>query len=457
MNIALLKKIEELPAEKLQLLLKRLPPASESQKRLFQLENDLKSLNNTICLTISTEGKLDINALLKSFNLLKSRHETLRTTLIQINGEIKQIISPKETEPDIELIDHSDLTQSEKEEKTGKLITTESEKKFDLSKNPPWNIKIIKQAEDLHFLLLTFHQIIFDGLSTNILLEEIYALYLNETQKANISLPPLELQYKDYSIYERNFLTEDLTKKETDFWKKYLDNPPQNPRFPQIKPRTEKVLYRAEQLFFNLDTGKTTKIKELSRKTNLSFFMIGLAVLSETVYSYTTQNDLIISIPVAGRNLQGSEKLIGSFVNMIPVRIRKSESTDQSEFLNVVKNEVLTAQEHQNFPFRRILEALYPNKQLSNYGEAGEEPLFRIACDYKATEQKKASSGEKGNLDIRIIDSETKFTGCDLFVKFWEEENCFQGSILYNSELLSPQTVNTISNQLVENLTKLTN
>lgn len=456
MNIALLDKIEKLPTEKLQLLLKRLPSASESQKRLFNLESNLKSLNNTVCLTISVGGKLDTNALLTSFDLLKKRHETLRTTLIQINGEIKQIINPKEINLDTEFINFSNLEESEKAEKTRELTLTESKKRFDLGKNPPWNIKIVRQSQELHILLLTFHQIIFDGLSTNILLEEIYTLYLNETRKTNISLPPLELQYKDYSMRESNLLTENLIKKERNFWRNYLDDPPQNPNFPRTNPRIEKVLYKAEQIPFKLDTGETAKIKELSRKTNLSFFMIGLTALAETVYTYTTQNDLIVSIPVAGRDLQGSERLIGSFVNMIPVRIKKNENTTQDEFLNIVKQEIITAQEHQNFPFSKILEALYPNKQLSNYGEAGKEPLFRIACDYKATEQKKENSGATGNLDIKIIDSEAKFTGCDLFVKFWEEENRFQGSILYNSEILSPETAHKISNQLVENLTKLT-
>ena len=456
MNNALLEKIEKLPKEKVQLLLKRLPPASESQKRLFRLENTLKSLNNTICLTISIEGDLDINALLASFDALKKRHETLRTTLIEINGEIKQIINSKDLDPDTEFIDYSDLKESEKKEKIRKLITTESERKFDFGTKPPWNIKILRRSQKSHYLLLNFHQIIFDGLSTNILLEEIYALYLNQTLNANIFLPPLELQYKEYSIHESNLLTEDLIKKEKNFWRNYLDNAPQNPSFPQTKPRIEKILYKAEQVFFNLDTNETTKIRELSRKTNLTFFMIGLAALAETVYSYTTQNDLIVSIPVAGRSLQGTEKLIGSFVNMIPIRIRKDKNTGKNEFVNTVKQEILTAQEHQNFPFGKILEALYPNKQLSNYGESGKEPLFRIACDYKATEQKKENSGGTGNLDIKIIDSETKFTGCDLFVKFWEEENRLHGSILYNSEILSPETIDKISDQLVENLKNLT-
>lgn len=452
MNTTLLEKIKKLPREKLQLLLKRTPTASENQKRLFRLENTLKSLNNTICLTISIEGELDTNALLTSFDLLKKRHETLRTTLIEINGEIKQIINPKELELDTEFIDYSNLNESEKKEKIRKLITAESERKFDFGKKPPWNIKILRQSPRSHYLLVNFHQIIFDGLSTSILLEEIYALYLNQTLDANILLPSLELQYKEYSIRESNLLTEDLIKREENFWKNYLDNPPQNPNFPQTKPRLEKILYKAEQVFFNLDTNETTKIRELSRKTNLTFFMIGLAALAQTVYSYTTQKDLIVLIPVAGRNLQGSEKLIGSFVNMIPIRIRRNENTNNNEFLNTVKQEILTAQEHQNFPFGKILEALFPNKHLSNYGESGKEPLFRIACDYKATEQKKENSGGTGNLNIKIIDSEMKFTGCDLFVKFWEEENRLQGSILYNSEILSPKTIDTISNQLVENL-----
>ncbi len=112
----------------------------------------------------------------RSINEIVRRHEILRTTFAVVDGRHVQVIAPQLTVP-LAFDDLRALPRSKKETIGHQLIQEELLHSFDLAKGPLIRARLVRLAEQEHLLLISMHQVICDGWSLGVFVEELVALY----------------------------------------------------------------------------------------------------------------------------------------------------------------------------------------------------------------------------------------------------------------------------------------
>ena len=200
-----------------------LRPCSYAQERLYflaQFEPDNAAYN--IPTVLRLQGELDKDILEESFNVIVSRHETLRTTFSQIGAQPVQHIA-REQPLTISFHDYLHLPLTEQTAVTQQQILQTADTPFDLHHGPLLRVDLIRLRPEEHLLLLTFHHIVADGWSLGVLLRELTTLYTHLGAGQPNPLPPLPLQYADYARWQRAWLADGVLEKQLAYWQNHLD------------------------------------------------------------------------------------------------------------------------------------------------------------------------------------------------------------------------------------------
>ncbi|MCP5050905.1 MAG: polyketide synthase, partial [bacterium] len=251
---------------------------------------------------------------------------------------------------------------------------------FDLSNAPLLRVGLTELEQEKHILLVDMHHIITDGTSMAILIEEFMALYSGR------ELPPLRLQYKDYSEWQvrTNGSRGAIIKNQEEYWlKRFSDSIPQLD-FPTDYTRPEEWNYAGDAIVFEIPPQKTAKIKEMVLETGTTLYIVFLAVTSIVLSKYTMRQDIVVGTGVAGRTHADLEHVIGMFVNMLAIRSYPRENKGFHEFLEEVRENALDAFENQDYQFDELV------KRLNLTGESGRNPLFDVEFTFQNTPGKAA-------------------------------------------------------------------
>jgi len=423
-------RILALPHEKRALLLQKLPPLSFSQQRLWELEVSARGANNVTVLPVRLSGPLNREALAESLTELARRHEVLRTIFPLLEGRPVPVVLPPAQIP-LPVLDLSRYPLAEQEVK--ELIAQAMQERFDLEHGPLWRTMLLSLGPEEQIVLLSAHQMIFDGYSIGVLLREVGQLY------EGYSLPDLPAQYGDYARWQRELLRGEVLERQVDYWRAQLRDVPPLPELPTDFPRPSSwQTSSAASLPVQCDASASLAIKNLCVREGVTLFMAGVAAFAAFLHARTSLRDFIVGVPLAGRSLAATEALIGSFVNISLLRIKLSENMRGTDLLAQVRATTLAAYDHQELPFAKLLEELYPGEEYDSYGVRGGAPLFRVVFDFKNTSATTALALR--DLKISLVEMEDKMTGCDLYVKLWEEQQLVQGSVLYNHGLFHEET-----------------
>ncbi|MBD3557333.1 hypothetical protein H6S82_00420 [Planktothrix sp. FACHB-1355] len=425
------ERIYRLTDDKKSVLLRKLSPLSESQERIVSTEKNITDLNNVTLIPLLVNKRISTEKIGQSLDRIIERHEVLRTCLLEMNGEIRQIVLPElKTVLSIEK-----LVVSDGQEQAGRireLLSQIETERFDLFNNPLWRCRVFDLNPEQNLVVFVFHQTIFDGLSLYIFLNEM--LSARETAR----LPNLNLHYSDYVGWQKRFLSPERLERVGAEWVEKLSEPHLDAVLPPDKPKPEKSLCRAGEIEASFSIDETARINKFCSENKLTLPMLGAAALAVSLMFKTNVGQTTLGIPVAGRTLPETERLIGSFVNIAPLRVKPGDNPTVGDLLRSVKEEMLFLQENQEFPFRRLLELLYPNRELSNYGAVNEQPLLRIFLDYKGRTPIRDAADDAA--DFALFDAVEKKTGSDIYLKLWENENIFCG-FLYNAEIFEESTI----------------
>src|SRR6185503_9093497 len=162
-------------------------------------------------------GELDVAALEKSIDAIIARHETLRTKFVAVDGEPFQVVSPKATAT-FEVLDLRSFAEDEAELELKRLMTAVAERPFDLERDYPVRVSLLRLAGDDHVLLVTMHHIISDAWSVSIFTHELSSFYKAFTTEDVAEPPELPIQYSDFAKWQRNWLQGDALKEQVAYW-----------------------------------------------------------------------------------------------------------------------------------------------------------------------------------------------------------------------------------------------
>ncbi|WP_437630406.1 non-ribosomal peptide synthase/polyketide synthase [Sorangium sp. So ce854] len=420
-------------------------PLSFAQQRLWflaQLAPDSAFYN--VAGAVRVEGPLDGAALEESFQEIVRRHEALRTTFAAVDGAPRQVIAPPDARARLpfERVDLRALPAPDRDAAVRRRAAEEARRPFDLARGPLARATLLQLADAEHVLLLTMHHIVSDGWSVGVLLRELSALYdalrRGGSGERPSPLPALEVQYADFALWQRRWLTEELLEAQLGYWRRQLGGAdgaasaasPRGPvpalELPTDRPRPAAQTFRGAAQAVRLPADLSARLRALCRREGVTPFMALLAAFQLLLHRYSGQTDFAVGSPVAGRTQPEIEGLIGFFVNTLVLRADLSGDPTFLELLTRVREVTLGAYEHQDVPFERLVDALRPERDL------GRSPLFQVMLVLQnAPAQPIAIPG----LTLTPIEIDSATAKFDLALSLTDTEEGFQGTLEYSTDL----------------------
>ncbi|MCI0470173.1 MAG: condensation domain-containing protein, partial [Candidatus Aminicenantes bacterium] len=328
---------------------------SSAQKRLYiQQFMQLESIIYNLPTVMRLAGKINKDLLEEVFKKLISRHESLRTSFHQVDGEALQKINrPEEIKFEIEFyaVGKSRQTEEGREAPIHDLIERFI-RPFDLTKAPLLRVCLIETGAEEHIFLVDMHHIVTDGTSMGILVKEFMALYSGET------LPPLHIRYRDFSEWQnRMFLTPEF-KKQADYWLEQFAGPLPAGGLPGDFAVRKSESAGGRYVFFEIDPQSTSMIKRLAADTESTLFIVLLAVHTILLAKYSGREDIVVGTGIAGRRHADLENVIGLFINMLALRSRPEKGKTFLNFLAEVKQTALAAYANQDYQYEELIRTL---------------------------------------------------------------------------------------------------
>jgi acyl carrier protein len=321
---------------------------SSTQKRLYilnQMENTDTSYN--LLLLNQLQGEIDKERLEEVFRILIKRHESFRTSIeIAAEEAVQRVYDEVEFE-----IEYHDLqvtgTGDRRREEAGLIHSFI--RPLDLSRAPLLRIGLIKTDEANHILLFDMHHVITDGISQNILINEFNALYWAK------ALPPLRLQYKDFSMWQSSQNQQESIKKQESYWLKELAGDIPVLDLPVDYARPAVFSFEGGAVDTELTGEETKTLNEIARSEGATLYMVLLAAYNIFLSKITGQEDILVGTPTAGRSHTDLEPIIGMFVNTLALRGFPAANKTLEEFLHEIKESTLKAFENQDYPFENLV------------------------------------------------------------------------------------------------------
>jgi non-ribosomal peptide synthetase component F len=270
-----------------------------------------------------------------------------------------------------------------------------------------------------------------------ILIRELGILYTAILKNQPDPLPPLTIQYPDYAIWQRNWVSGERLEAQTNYWKEALSGAPTLLELPTDYPRPTEQDYTGAAIDAVLDDALTAQLKKLSQHHGITLFMTLLTSWSILLSRLSGQKDVVVGTPSANRGRQEIEELIGFFVNTLAIRIDQSDNPTVAQLLERVKTQALVAQAHQDIPFEQIVEILQPPRSLSY------SPLFQVMFAWQNTPKEKF---ELPGITFSTFETSNTSAQFDLSLSLGEVDNHIEGEIIYANSLFKPDTVNRILN-----------
>ncbi|HVI46038.1 MAG TPA: non-ribosomal peptide synthase/polyketide synthase [Chitinophaga sp.] len=343
-------------------------PLSFSQERLWFIDQLEGSVQYHIPAALRLKGVLDKDALAYALRGVVNRHEVLRTVIELEEGHAWQRVLDK----DLWELTITDTPQYYADADGLNVYLDELVlQPFNLFTDHMLRAHLLRLSDDEHVLLLIMHHIASDGWSSAVLVNELNELYTAATEKREPALEQPDIQFADYAVWQRQYLTGELMDKKLAYWKKQLDNIPLL-QLPIDFERPVVKSTRGAMVPFHVSKELTEKLQRLSQEYGATLYMTLLAAFKVLLFRYTGQTDVSVGGVVAGRMRTELEKLIGFFVNTLVLRTDLNGNPPFTSLLQQVKNTMLDAYEHQDVPFERVVEAIMGERDISK------NPLFQV-------------------------------------------------------------------------------
>ncbi|WP_275667432.1 non-ribosomal peptide synthetase [Bacillus swezeyi] len=404
---------------------------SSAQKRLYilnQIEGSGVAYNMPFAMTI--QGDFDVRRFENALNKMIERHESLRTSFFMIDGEPVQKI---EKEIDFQ-VGYSDVGAESAEEKIKGFI-----RPFHLEKAPLLRAEIVKVNENEHLMMFDMHHIISDGVSMDILMKELTVFYEGK------SLPPLNIQYKDYAEWEKGIDQDHQLNKQEEFWLNMFKDDVPVLDMPADYKRPLAQSAEGDTVTVTIEKETFSKLQQMAKENGVTMYMLLLAGYTTLLSKYTGQEDVIVGTPIAGRKHEDVHHLIGMFINTLAIRNHPAGKKTFRNYLHEVKENTLLAYENQDYQFDDLVEKVNIKRDISR------NPLFDTMLVYHNTDMKPF---EAEGLRSKMLEIKRGISKFDLTVTASEALAGLRLEVEYCTALFKKERIERLSEHLISLLQK---
>lgn len=410
-------------------------PVSFSQQRLWVLDrlnpNDV-TYNMSSALRI--RGPLKLVVLEKVFATLVQRHESLRTRFVDVDGEPFQIVDPFSGWT-LAVEDCSALPESQHESHIQQAVNQSALAPYNLSTGPLFRARLLKLNDQHHVLIAGMHHIISDAWSMEIMVKEIGTLYFSFAANLPSPLPPLSIQYADYSAWQRQQMQTGEMDKHQQYWVKTLTGAPPVLDIPVDRPRQDIPSNNGALLKMPVPADIARHINAACAQQDLTPFMFFLSAWQMLLGRVANSKDVVIGAPVAGRSRGETQEIIGFFVNLLLLRLNLSGNPTVQTVLQRAKEMVLSGFTHQDMPIDHLMDVMAFERQ------PGYPPLAQSM--FQLLNMDKDQQGALGNGDMALepLAQPHVTARMDLVLGVAKIDDQYQLSMEYNTDLFNESTV----------------
>ncbi|MFI6024801.1 amino acid adenylation domain-containing protein [Amycolatopsis magusensis] len=380
-------------------------------------------------LALRLRGPLDTGALKRVWAELVARHEILRTRYELAGDEPAQLVDPPAAPQwtDIEVADEAAALARAEEEAL---------RPFDLEREHPLRLSLLRIGAEDHLLLAVFHHIASDEVSQEVLLNELGALYVAFSSGRPSPLPPPAVQYADYAAWQRDFLSDQAMEQHLWYWRDQLADLPRL-ELPTDHPRPPVRGWRGASVPLVVPAGTADRLRELARAGDATPFMVLLTAFQCLLARYTGQDDVTVGTVVSGRNHPELEGLLGYVMNSLALRMRIAGEPSFEDMLARNRVTVLEALDRQAVPFSRLVDELQPERDMSI------TPLFQVAFTLHALP---VLGGELAGVRAEYVDLEWQVAKFDLALRLAElPDGSIGGHVEYATDLFDEATARRLA------------
>ncbi len=376
---------------------------SPSQKRFYFIhELASQSTGYNIYDAYVLEGKVDEEKMERTFSELIHRHEGLRTSFVTVNKDPVQKIHDQVAFK-IELFNMAQGSwHMEPGEECRELDTLIKNfiRPFDLSQPPLFRVGLVKLEEEKHLFLFDMHHIIGDAVSIEIFVKEVMTIYAEEKEK----LPELQLQYKDFSEWQRDWMMSGEMRRQETYWLNEFSREISALDIPTDYKRPAVQSFAGDNITFEISPHETMKLKEYAREEDTTMFIVVLALFYVFLFKLSGQKDVVVGTPVAGRRYSELFNIIGIFINTLALRNYLEGDESFALFLKEVKAKTLEAFENQEYPFEELVQKVWTNKdKLRN-------PIFDVLYTFNRGKSEAFWTAKENTRDTKPFLNLQKYT-----------------------------------------------
>jgi amino acid adenylation domain-containing protein/non-ribosomal peptide synthase protein (TIGR01720 family)/FkbM family methyltransferase len=406
-----------------------LVPLSFAQERLWFIDRLQGSVQYHMPWVFRLSGPLNLEALEDSFRAIIHRHEVLRTVIGEEDGIGYQQVRPADgwKLQNFNAVDLMVIGTSVEQ-----FILEEIEQPYNLRNDSILKVTLIRLSEQEYLMLAVIHHIAFDGWSIGIMVEELTELYASRVEQREVALKELPVQYADYSIWQRQYLSGELLEQKLSYWTNKLSGVlPLEIRPDKVRPLQQSSKGAIARRMFVRQVQQS--LVSLSNASGTTLFMTLLAAFKVLLHKYSGQQDICVGTPTAGRQQQEVEGLIGFFINTLALRTEVSDDLRFTDLLQQVKQTTLDAYQHQEVPFEKIVEALGVERDMSR------TPVFQVLFSLQNAPEAEALS--LGDVRLKEESFGQVASQFDLNINLQPSEEGLQIVLVYCSDLYHPATI----------------
>ncbi len=417
-------------------------PLSNAQKRLWIIDQmqEGKSVEYNLPGVYEINGKLNVIALDQTMQAIVDRHESLRTSFVEIEGDgYQQIVDQLDLK--ITKVDLTDQAVEAQQQQVTEWIRKDATDAFDLEKGPLLRVTLLHLDSEKYVLLLCKHHIISDGWSMDVMSQEIFTLYKAFSLGKPNPINPLNINYKDFAAWQNKQIEQDNSELKS-YWATKLKEGTTRLKLPYDFDRPEKLSNIGDRVSLMLNPERTKAIKALCTAHGSSTFMFLTAAIKSLLYRYCNQDEITMGTYVAGRSHPDLENQIGFFVNTLVLKDVLNGNQTFNEVFGNVQQTILEAFEHELYPYDQLVEDLKEERSLN------QNPLFDTAIVMTNIDQNRESTEEVEEMADKIYVSSkvsnivrSKF---DLLFKVFEG-NQIGITLEYNTELFERSSMEELS------------
>ncbi|KAL7780635.1 hypothetical protein CFE70_010660 [Pyrenophora teres f. teres 0-1] len=404
---------------------------SFAQGRLWFLEELHPGLTWYLMpLAVRIRGPLDLPALHSALLAVERRHETLRTTFATVDGASVQVVQPFQAK-DLNIID---IVPGDEQGLT-EAVHQDHSTPFDLRTQPGWRVTVYRVGEHDHVLSIVMHHIISDGWSVDVLMRELAGFYSASVRGHDplSQVQPLPVQYRDFSLWQRQQAQADEHQKQLSYWVEQL----QTSRPAELlcdKPRPAALSGQAGARFLDIQGSLYAKLQSFCQLHGVTQFVVLLAAFRTAHFRLTGQDDATIGTVNANRDRWEIKDMIGFFVSMQCLRITIGDDSFE-QLVQQVNAVAVASHANADVPFESIVSKLKSDRDLSRH------PLVQLVFAVHAQR-------DLGQLKLEGMKTEslgdTATTRFDLEFHLFQQSDSLWGSVMFSTDLYAPETIDNL-------------